>query len=66
MEWLSVYGEHGDSFDVIENVPTLRATLACAKPPAEKPVRKLRGHGFVAAARGVRCETCNLLEEEHI
>lgn len=63
--WLEAFGEHGDSFEVVENVPTLRATLACARPPAEKPVRKLKGHEFMAAARGLRCDVCGNLEEGH-
>ena len=63
--WLESFGEHGDSFEVVEFVSVVKATLACDKPPAEKTKRQLKGHEFIPARNSIRCDRCNLLEEEH-
>ena len=64
--WLDAFGENGDSFAVIENVPTQRAVIVCDKPVAPEPEPEWKGHAFVTGKAPLRCDTCNNTYEEHL
>ena len=64
-KWLESFGERGDTFEIIENVPTRRALIECDKPPAPKPQRAYKGHAFKPGS-GVRCDVCGSAEEAHV
>ena len=64
--WLDAFGENGDSFCVVENVPTERAVIACDKPVAPEPERKLKGHGFMSDPKQpLKCRVCGSEKGEH-
>lgn len=56
--WLDAQGEHGDSFQVIEYVPTQRAVLECPKPLPAPTEPKWRTHAFLTGKNPGRCDTC--------
>lgn len=56
--WLDSHGEHGDSFQVIEYVPTQRAVLVCQKPAPVPAEPKWRTHPFLIGKNPHRCDTC--------
>ncbi len=62
--WLEAFGEPGDAFFVMENVTEQRAVIVCDKIARTAPVKTLKGHAF-KPGKGLRCDTCNLLEGEH-
>lgn len=56
--WLDIHGEHGDSFSIMEYVPTQRAVLECSKPLPAPVEPKWRTHVFVVGKNPGRCDTC--------
>ncbi len=64
--WLEGSGKNGDSFVVIENVPTQRAVILCDKPVTPEPEPKWKGHAYKAGKAPLHCDTCNATYEEHL